>query len=252
MSVHDASLAIDRRVASAGFSGLFSAAVMQAIPPVSDQEILQAYASTSTAAALDPASSLQAVHVQNNVMFRMIIHHAWRGPSHHSGLILSSNSLHLYFLSESTSSSNFSSLSHSHDGSGASSPRIDGIIGSAPAIDGTAIRIQPRLSPASNFQCFLCGQKLNERDYQRHIQKWVAKADTAMRGICKRRKNACPGIFDVNHPVLKTFAGCLKERVQLLVNLLDGNLHGGALDALSPEGSGRHVLINNLIYELYN
>ena len=157
-------------------------------------------------------------------------------------------------FAESSSSSDFSSLSHSHDGSGQCSPKVDGIIGSAPgsapAFDTTVHRNHSRLSPAANFQCFVCGQCLNERDYQRHIAKWVSKAIKVMRGICKIRKNSCPGIIDVNHPVLKTFPGSLKDRVEALVNMLNGQLHGGALDALSPLGSGRHLLINNIIAQL--
>jgi hypothetical protein len=42
----------------------------------------------------------------------------------------------------------------------------------------------------------------------------------------------------------------LQERVEALVNYLNGHLHGGALDALSPLDSGRHLLINNIIAEL--
>ena len=85
MSVHEASSAVDPSAVSAR---LFSAAIMQAIPPVSEQEILQAYQSTATAASLDPAASLLAMHVQNNVLFRLIIHSAWRQPAVHSGLCL--------------------------------------------------------------------------------------------------------------------------------------------------------------------
>ena len=158
-------------------------------------------------------------------------------------------------FAESSSSSDFSSLSHSHDGSGQCSPKVDGIIGlapaSAPAFDSTVHRNHSRLSPAANFQCFVCGQCLNERDYQRHIAKWVLKAFNVMRGIRKKiRKNSCRGIIDVNDPVLKTFPGSLQERVEALVNYLNGHLHGGALDALSPLGSGRHLQINSIIASL--
>jgi len=97
----------------------------------------------------------------------------------------------------------------------------------------------------------VCGQCLNERDYQRHIAKWVSKAINFSRGIRKKiRKNSCQGIIDVNHPVLKTFPGSLQDRVEALVNMLNGHLHGGALDALSPHGSGRHLQINSIIASL--
>jgi hypothetical protein len=58
---------------------MFSASLLHAIPRVTEEEIVQAFASTcAVVSASDDAASvsasLRSVHVQNNVLFRMIIH----------------------------------------------------------------------------------------------------------------------------------------------------------------------------------
>ncbi len=63
------------------FTGLFRPTLLSMIPRVSDEEIMQAFASTTVCADQSadesPASvtaSLRSLSIQNNVLFRMIIH----------------------------------------------------------------------------------------------------------------------------------------------------------------------------------
>lgn len=63
------------------FAGLFRPSLLSMIPPVSDEEIMHAFASTTVSAdqSADESSasvtaSLRSLSIQNNVLFRMIIH----------------------------------------------------------------------------------------------------------------------------------------------------------------------------------
>ena len=104
---------------------------------------------------------------------------------------------------------------------------------------------RPRISPPKKFVCFVCGKPYNERDYQRHIQGFEKKAKRAMAGVFKTKKGNCPGIMHMSHPILKRFPGeTLDQRVKQMCSDLCGLCHGGALDALSAEGSGRHIDVN--------
>jgi hypothetical protein len=102
-----------------------------------------------------------------------------------------------------------------------------------------------RISPPKTFVCFVCGRPYNERDYQRHIEGFVKKAEKAMTGVFKTKKGTCPGIMHMNHPILKRFPGTyLDQRVRNMCADISSLCHGGALDALSAEGSGRHINVN--------
>ena len=80
-------------------------------------------------------------------------------------------------------------------------------------IEGSSQR--PRISPPKSFVCFVCGRPYNERDYQRHIEGFVKKAQKAMQGVFKTKKGSCPGIMHMSHPILKRFPGNhLDQRVQ--------------------------------------
>ncbi len=104
---------------------------------------------------------------------------------------------------------------------------------------------RPRISPPKTFLCFVCGRPFNERDFQRHIEGFVKKAKKAMAGVFKTKKGSCPGIWQASHPILRRFPGeNLDQRVEHLCANITSLCHGGALDALSAEGSGRHHDVN--------
>lgn len=131
--------------------------------------------------------------------------------------------------------------------SGGSSPSSSGVAPGVPDAERCGVNepIQcPRISPPKNFICFVCGKSYNERDYHRHIDNFVNKAQRAMQGVIKCKKGSCPGIMHISHPILRRFAGTLEQRVQSMSADLGSLCHGGALDALSPQGSGRHVDVN--------
>lgn len=144
-------------------------------------------------------------------------------------------------------SSSFSSLSSS----AGSSPHSTGADGYAPGTEhdpllaANELAQRPRISPPKKFHCFVCGRPYNERDYQRHIEGFVKKAQRAMQGVFKTKKGSCPGIMHISHPILRRFPGDqLDQRVQRMCSDLGALCHGGALDALSAEGSGRHIDVN--------
>ncbi len=73
----------------------------------------------------------------------------------------------------------------------------------------------------------------------------MKKAQKVMSGVFKTKKGSCPGIMHMSHPILKKFPGNqLDQRVQNMCANISSLCHGGALDALSAEGSGRHIDVN--------
>ena len=96
-----------------------------------------------------------------------------------------------------------------------------------------------RISPPKSFVCPICCQPMNEKDFDRHVKEWNSKV-----GRSFFRSGQCPGIQSILHPLLSSFSvGTLADRVHLLVADIRSLLHPGAYDALSPAGSGRHVVV---------
>jgi hypothetical protein len=98
-------------------------------------------------------------------------------------------------------------------------------------------------SPPKVFCCPLCSVMLNEKDFDRHVLAWVKK-------VGKRvvHSGDCPGIQDLNHPLISRFPhGELVDRVDACSSDIRSLLHPGAYDSLSPEGSGRHIIVSQRI-----
>jgi hypothetical protein len=95
-------------------------------------------------------------------------------------------------------------------------------------------------SPPKCFQCPLCLQFCNEKDFDRHVLNWIEKSQQT--GVI--RAGCCGGIRDHDHPLLHRFPGLHHvDRVTALVNHIRSLLHPGAYDSLSAQGSGRHVVV---------
>jgi hypothetical protein len=111
---------------------------------------------------------------------------------------------------------------------------------------GSDARKKLRLSPPQVFQCPVCPQVLNEKDFSRHVKDWVEKVGTRVVA-----SGHCPGIQDENHPLLIHFtSGDLKARVRSLSADIRSLVHPGAYDTMRPEGSGRHIDVANRIAAL--
>jgi hypothetical protein len=96
-----------------------------------------------------------------------------------------------------------------------------------------------RISPPKNFSCPLCFALLNEKDFDRHVATWISKVDNHK----LVKEGQCPGIQDVDHPLLAHFVGSCTERVGSLVKVIRSLVRPGAYDAMSAEGSGRHTIV---------
>jgi hypothetical protein len=91
-----------------------------------------------------------------------------------------------------------------------------------------------KVFPPKVFECPVCHDRLNEKDFDRHIFAWTAKVDKT--GVV--RCDSCAGIRDVNHPLLQRYPhGTLAQRVSSVVTCIRSLLHPGAYDAMSAEGS---------------
>lgn len=68
--------------------------------------------------------------------------------------------------------------------------------------------------PPANFVCPVCNERLTEKAFVRHIQKWPSKAAGG-----RVRKGSCPGIRSLSHPLLQQFddtvgiVGCVQQLV---------------------------------------
>jgi hypothetical protein len=103
---------------------------------------------------------------------------------------------------------------------------------------------KPKPVPPKVFRCPVCNDLLNEKDFARHIGTWVDKLDKDE--IVKT--GMCPGVRDPNHPLLQRFPGDnLSERVQCLVRNIKSLVRPGAYDAMTSEGSGRHIDVDQRI-----
>ena len=91
--------------------------------------------------------------------------------------------------------------------------------------------------PPANFECPLCLHKYNEKDFDRHVHKWIGRESVPL------KSGSCSGIRDPNHPLLQEFAGNHAEKVQSLVTDIRSILRPGAYDSMSPTGSGRNVVV---------
>lgn len=172
---------------------------------------------------------LKALVKQNNVLIRDAMWRNRRLPMHQrvdgsygSGLVSGSGcsgSLRSSLVSSAPDS--MVNTSDSSSGSGSSSKRV-------------------KVSPPKHFLCPICSHYMNEKDFSRHIQSWNSKVVSSG----PVRADGCAGIQDVNHPLLRYFPdGSLAERVQCLVRDLRSLVHPGAYDAMSAEGSGRHLIV---------
>jgi hypothetical protein len=105
--------------------------------------------------------------------------------------------------------------------------------------------------PAKVFQCPVCPLKhgnpilLNEKDFARHVEEWPERVERRV------EKGCCSGFQDINHPLLSAFAGTtLLEKVSACSKFFRSLVRPGAYDALLPEGSGRHILVAQRVFEL--
>jgi len=110
--------------------------------------------------------------------------------------------------------------------------------------DSSGSQKKPKASPPQVFQCPVCPALLNEKDFDRHILDWIRKVGKPANGFC-------PGIQDVNHPLFSLFPMMhLEDRLDALVSDIRSLIHPGAYDALSAEGSGRHIVVAQRFAEL--
>ena len=110
-----------------------------------------------------------------------------------------------------------------------------------------SVQKKAKISPPKCFFCPICRQYYNEKDMSRHIKDWIDKCDD----VGPVRADGCPGVRDVNHPLLQQFPfGTKKERVCLLVRDLRSFMHPGAYDSLNNEGSGRHIDLSARFHQL--
>ncbi len=136
----------------------------------------------------------------------------------------------LMMSKKSSGLSSFSSLTDSGESSGCAS------------VSSTK---RAKESPPKVFCCPVCPAVLNEKDFGRHIKDWVEKVGKVAASGC------CPGIQDGNHPLLLKFRdGTVKDRVSACSAYIRSFVHPGAYDALSGEGSGRHIIVAQRIAEL--
>ena len=161
---------------------------------------------------------LRAMIQQNNVLLRVAI---GRRKAHCGG----------------SSTGRSGSLRSSLTTTGSSSGRVSG----RSSADGASSPFKVKKpSPPKVFECPLCHRVFNEKDFDRHIFSWnskIAKSGPVRSGVC-------PGIRDVNHPLLRHYPyGTPSQRVACLVQYLRSLVHPGAYDAMSAEGSGRHVIV---------
>ena len=110
-----------------------------------------------------------------------------------------------------------------------------------------SVQKKAKISPPKCFFCPICRQYYNEKDMSRHIKDWIDKCDD----VGPVRADGCPGVRDVNHPLLQQFPfGTKKERVCFLVRDLRSFMHPGAYDSLNNEGSGRHIDLSARFHQL--
>jgi len=171
------------------------------LPPPSVEELEAALSLGENCAFMSSDQCLRALLKQNSVMLREFI---WRKKCT-TEISTRSSSLHSSAVASSAGSSN----------AGSPSPFLR--------------------APPANFDCPFCSHRYNEKDFDRHVHKWIGKENTPI------KNGSCPGIRDPNCPLLQTFAGNHGERVQLLVSDIRSLLRPGAYDSMSPTGSGRHV-----------
>lgn len=171
--------------------------------------------------SMNSEDCLRALVKQNNVLIRDAI---WR----RHGVASAAAS------SEQISGSLRSSLTTT----GSSSAR------SSPYSGSSDSPVRKRQSPPKLFVCPVCQKPLNEKDFDRHVSAWVSKVDKV--GVI--RSNTCAGIRDDRHPLLQRYPhGTLAQRVSCVVSYIRSLLHPGAYDAMSAEGSGRHLIITQAI-----
>ena len=201
-------------------------------------------AALSLSANVDQMSTdemLRAMLVQNRALLRDAI---WRRRYARSSQVRSSlTSPGSVVLSSLTTSGNDTSGNSPQSRSGSSSKRDSSGEGTP-----SSPTKKSKPSPPKNFRCPLCPSLTNEKDFDRHVEKWIGKVHK--KGPVK--SGCCPGIRDPNHPLLQYFTvGSIDDRVGALVADIRSLVHPGAYDSLSPEGSGREIVVAARFAELY-
>lgn len=178
--------------------GFFSAPADVLPAPPSIEELEAALVLGSNCSSMSSDQCLRALLIQNSVMLREFI---WRKK---------------YAAEISTRSTSWHS--------------------SAPSSAGSSIVNSPTvLRPPANFECPVCNRRYNEKDFDRHVQKWIGRESLPLKA------GSCPGIRDPHDPLLQSLPGNHSERVQKLVSDVRTLIRPGAYDSMSSLGSGRHV-----------
>ena len=194
-----------------GIVSALNAAVQSMVVAPTEEEMLEALSLGTTVDVTNNAECFRVLFHQNSVILREAI-----CQRRDARVVISRNS-------------NLSSMTTSGGNS-----------------SGSDARKKLRLSPPQVFQCPVCPQVLNEKDFSRHVKEWVHKVGTRVVG-----SGHCPGIQDENHPLLAHFSsGDLTARVRSLTASIRSLIHPGAYDTMRPEGSGRHIDVANHIAAL--
>ncbi len=194
------------------------------VSPPSAQELTDALLASSNLDYSNHADCFRVLVIQNSVIIRDALYRqqllSKNGESSSLGTSLT------------TSSHSSLSSSRSSDGGCENDHAAMGII---------------RPSPPKNFQCPVCLQLMNEKDFDRHVKAWIAKCENT--GPVK--SGHCGGIRDPRHPLLSRFPyGSFIDRVRALVSDIRSLIRPGAYDSLSSEGSGRHIFVARRFAEL--
>jgi len=176
----------------------------------------------SDVASMSNEDCLRALVMQNNVLIRDAI---WRRR-------------HFAIADSSSYTGQSGSLRSSLTTTGTSSGRVSS------GDSGGVSPIRKRRSPPKVFVCPVCQKLFNEKDFDRHVSSWTEKVGKV--GVV--RSDTCAGIRDEDDPLLQRFPhGTLSERVSCVVTYIRSLVHPGAYDAMSPEGSGRHLNVAQAI-----
>ncbi len=157
----------------------------------SDQGVLDALQMGSTVDYRNHNDCFRVLITQNHVILRDVICQRMRKQSRSQGVEnveSGSSSVGLRSLQVSAPVSHVCSESRASDASSA--------VGVCKL--GKKQKLSASVSPPRVFQCPACGEMFNEKDFDRHVAKWIVKSEQT--GPVK--DNTCAGFRDSSHPFL--------------------------------------------------